>query len=100
MTTYIKVMGDQDLPDSHPYKGFQMIMLSDGDRFEFDPKPYSDLHYSQLRVFRQQRGESDLEMIQCEKHTVFENAYVMNEMGKTIATFSAPHEQPQLKTQE
>ena len=98
MTTYIKVMSSEDRPDNHPSKGFQLILLQDGDRFEFDPQPYSDLVCSQLRIFRQQKGENDLEMIQCEKHLVHGNAYVMNDSGKTIATFTAQGPRPQLKT--
>jgi hypothetical protein len=85
MTTYIKVMSFQNLPDSDPNKDFKMLTLADGDDFAFITKDLYRAGCSAKETTLQvKRAGSD----EWENVEMTGNVYVMNAAGKTIASRS------------
>lgn len=72
----IKIMSGENLADSDVGKGFKIILVDANTPFEFGHSPTSGEPYVQIWC----KGESV-------QHPLTGNAYVMNEDGKTIASF-------------
>ena len=82
---YVKIMSDQDLLDTDPYKNFTIVLVENNEimRFAQNRLGGTDREYSRyvLEVHAPEGG--------IETHELTGNAYVMNEAGKTIATHGA-----------
>lgn len=78
---YVKIMSNQDLPDTDQNHNFTIVPVENNEVMEFvqdlDPKTDTSPRYA-LRVHSPEGGY--------ETHPLTGNAYVMNESGKTIAT--------------
>jgi len=74
----IKIMSGQNLPDSDVGKGFKIITVAEGQTFEFGNRP--DTGEPVVVVYG--RGDCN-----DREYPLTGNAYVMNENGKTIASF-------------
>lgn len=83
MTTYIKIMSAENLPDSDLTKDFTMLTLADGENFRFKKEAVfrggASMTESVLQV---QRLESPAWVTVL----TYGNVYVMNADGKNIAT--------------
>lgn len=74
----IKIMSGQNLPDSDVGKGFKIITVAEGQMFEFGNRP--DTGEPVVAVYGKGDGID-------REYPLTGNAYVMNENGKTIASF-------------
>ncbi|ABY62867.1 hypothetical protein ST201phi2-1p034 [Pseudomonas phage 201phi2-1] len=74
----VKIMSGQNLPDSDVGKGFRIILVGEGQEFEFGNRPDTG------EPFLVVRGKGDFTDVE---YPLTGNAYVMNESGKTIASF-------------
>lgn len=77
---YIKMMSNEDCPDSDAWKNYKIIPIGDADTFSFYKswKDGGDVPQYVLSIERQ-NGQ-----VTCDVLTG--NVYVMNEAGKTIAS--------------
>lgn len=79
---YVKIMSDQDMPDTDPYKNYSIVMVGAKQTMHFADNPVggTDRKYPRyvLRVYSEDGSE--------ESYELNGNAYVMNDTGKTIAT--------------
>jgi hypothetical protein len=78
MTTYVKMMGDENLPDEDVYKAYTLFTLADGDSIEFINANGTKGQLDYFCISRQ-NGKT-------EKLYLTGNVYIMNAAGKTIAT--------------
>lgn len=84
MTTYIKVMSEQNLPDADPQKNFTLYTLADGDSFRFVKESVHRAGASSMEdVLQIQRRD---EQIFGPSIGFLGNIYVMDATGKTICT--------------
>lgn len=92
MTTYIKIMSLQKLPDSDPTKDFTILTLADGDSFRFESMPINRRGANSMEdVLRIKRLNAN----DWEDTPFLGNIYIMNAAGKTIATRNSKYsEQP------
>jgi hypothetical protein len=83
---YLKLMADEDLPDTDPVKGFRIIQIPDAAQIKFNMEAQDpdlgDFHTKYPRTLT-----IDYNSERREKLVLYGNAYVMNEAGKTIATY-------------
>lgn len=87
---YVKIMADQDIPDTNPWKHYTIVPVENDQVMEFvddvieDPGVYAGTeqpepkHQHALLVHSPDGSK--------ETHPLTGNAYVMNEHGKTIAS--------------
>ncbi len=83
----IKIMSGENLADSDVGKGFKMIMVEAGDTFEFGHDPYTG--QAKVDVTGWRAGEPVMAT-----YPVTGNAYVLSEIGKTIASFWGRNKEP------
>jgi len=75
MAGFVKLMSNESLPDSSPYKGFQLISLPDGGKVEFKR------NQNNLDVCIIHNPEQDPE-----EYLMHGNVYILSDSGKTIAS--------------
>jgi hypothetical protein len=80
---YVKIMSDQDMPDTDPYKHFTIVPVANNEVMRFCEnedwdKATPPFPRFVLQVHAPEGG--------IESHALTGNAYVMAESGKTIAT--------------
>lgn len=80
---YVKIMSDEDLPDTDPYKHYVIVPVENNEVIRFCTNEggepvISDLPRYLLEVHSPTGG--------IETHPLTGNAYVMSESGKTIAS--------------
>lgn len=82
---YVKIMSDEDLPDTDPYKHYTIVPVANNEVMRFVANSIAgggnkDARYV-LEVHAPEGG--------IETHELTGNAYVMTESGKTIASHGA-----------
>lgn len=83
---FLKMMSDEDLPDTSSTKGYTIIQLEDLEAVRFykeDPKSSGDFNTEYPYSMSIER-DSEVKRIYALKG----NVYVMSERGKTIASFA------------
>lgn len=84
---YVKIMSDEDMDDTNPYKNYSIIPVENSQTMQFVDNP--------LRIPQEvsdcPQGERFILLINSpdgsdERHVLTGNAYVMNDSGKTIAS--------------
>lgn len=96
MTMIVKIMSGENLADNDPHKLFQIYsgVKSFHPCVQRDPTKPDDPPYCYLRLYIEDVGKT-LEVPGFVEHEstvdVSGNVYVMNEAGKTIATWTPPH---------
>jgi hypothetical protein len=82
---YVKIMSDEDLDDTQPYKNYTIVPIANNEvmRFIANPESGTDREYARyvLEVHAPEGG--------IETHELTGNAYVMTESGKTMASHGA-----------
>lgn len=81
----IKIMSGENLADSDVAKGFKMILVDEGDHFEFGHNTQGE----PIVTVNAGKGDNRLGVV----YPVTGNAYVMSETGKTVASFWARKKQ-------
>jgi len=89
---YLKVMSNEDLPDTDPLKDFSIIPINNTDRLVFvkdQSYPETDVHWCALIGPHAGSNQDGFDIPSHDKDRVVPltgNAYVLNEQGKTIAS--------------
>lgn len=79
---YLKLMSNQDLPDSSPSHDFKIVQIADGEELDFfETQSGGDESPTVTTVYAVINGEGHRREIQ-----LAGNAYVLNAQGKTIAS--------------
>lgn len=81
----IKIMSGENLADSDVAKGFKMILVDEGDHFEFGHNTQGE----PIVTVNAGKGDNRHGNV----YPVTGNAYVMSETGKTVASFWARKKQ-------
>ena len=86
-TGYVKMMGGDDLPDTHPSKGFSLLTLREGEKVTFRKANKDDGSPNGASVENGHVMVHDLANGDRETYDLAGNVYVMNDAGKTIASY-------------
>jgi hypothetical protein len=81
----IKIMSGENLADSDVGKGFKMVLVDEGDHFEFGHNAQGE----PIVTVNAGKGDNRNGVV----YPVTGNAYVMSETGKTVASFWARKKQ-------
>lgn len=82
---YVKIMSDEDMPDTDPYKNYRIVPVERNEVMQFVPNPIKSTDGSEPRFMLEVHGPEG----GIETHHLSGNAYVMTENGKTIASHGA-----------
>lgn len=80
---YLKIMSDQNLPDSDSCKDFTLYQISDKDRLSFERRSSTCEEEAGINVVYAVIDSENGERVE---HWLTGNAYVLNAQGKTIAS--------------
>lgn len=88
---YVKIMSDEDLPDSDPYKNYSIVPVERNEVMLFVESPQAPGDAQQPRRTDEPRFALEVHAPEggIETHPLTGNAYVMTESGKTIASHGA-----------
>lgn len=87
---YVKIMSDEDLPDTDPYKNYVIVPVANNEVMRFAPNT-NLVDGDRLRPLKEPKFVLEVHAPEggIETHELTGNAYVMTESGKTISSHGA-----------
>ncbi len=84
---YVKIMSDQDLPDTNPWHTYSIITVADRQKIQFVQNNVPEGQVGNYPGMRYSLIITDKDGISnCEEYPLTGNVYILNEAGKTIAS--------------
>jgi len=89
---YVKIMSDEDLPDTDPFKHYTIVPVENSEVMRFAENT-NLTDGTKLARINEPRFVLEVHAPEggIQTHELFGNAYVMTESGKTIASHGALH---------